>query len=601
MATVRRLANVAACALVCALCVGLWATAGWAADPAPASAPAAAPAAAQILPAGAIRQVKILADKAADCSTLKSIVETVTRGCKTNDEKAVAIYNFMTITHFHRPYPAEKGGIPALKEINVYGWGLCGGLHATQSALWRELGWNWRFVGWSNPGHTTVEAEYDGKWHYLDVFLKFYAWMPDAKAANGRTIAGEDDLAKDTDGLMTKAFVLDKGKNVYYAKDNRYQIIDGKANWTAVGFLVSGDSLEGSVTGLKSRNRAGSPEGWGGVNHATGDYSTDVNLAPGFALTQEWNVIEGGWFWLPDSKEPPSSTSKDYRNSPQSGPIMEPYAVPNDRRITASGRLAFNPDFANDAFLKSFAATENVKFAAGNLVPADAAKPASVTVQLQSPYVLCKASGQAAGADKVEVSSDGGKTFKAVELKDFSAAVNGQYNVLVRVSFAKALTSLKLEALIQHNKFAQPYLSPGKNKMTVTVADAKDLGDNKLVVTYVYCVGSRDKSYEELCQAGKEVGKAHSASWSATPTAVRKVFAAKDLPATFDIDVPTAKDKFPVYPKMLYIQREVISPASKPLALPEGAVEPKMGAGDELKTLPNPYLIGTTWPAAKAE
>ena len=110
--------------------------------------------------AGTVSGIKVLPDKAPDCSSLKAIVESVTRGCKTNDEKAIAIYNFMRLTHYHRAYPSEAGGIPVLKEINCYGWSLCGGLHAEESALWREMGWNWRFVGW--PGHTTVEAYYDG-------------------------------------------------------------------------------------------------------------------------------------------------------------------------------------------------------------------------------------------------------------------------------------------------------------------------------------------------------------------------------------------------------------------------------------------------------
>src|SRR5579872_6830545 len=95
---------------------------------------------------GLVRGIKVLPDKAPDSTSLKSIVETVTRGCKTNDEKAIAIYNFMRLTHYHRAYPSEPGGIPVLKEINCYGWSLCGGLHAEQSALWREMGWDWRFV-----------------------------------------------------------------------------------------------------------------------------------------------------------------------------------------------------------------------------------------------------------------------------------------------------------------------------------------------------------------------------------------------------------------------------------------------------------------------
>ena len=147
------------------------------------------------------------------------IVETVTRDCKTNDEKAIAIYNFCQLTHYHRAYPSEPGGVPALKVINCYGWSLCGGLHSMESALWKEAGWEHRFVGWD--GHTTVEAKYDGRWHYLDIFLKFYAWEPDGKG--GRTIASQDDLTIHSDQLSheTPSFSIE-GRGCVYAKDNQF-------------------------------------------------------------------------------------------------------------------------------------------------------------------------------------------------------------------------------------------------------------------------------------------------------------------------------------------------------------------------------------------
>ena len=61
--------------------------------------------------AGLVSGIKVLPDKAPDCTSLKTIVESVTRGCQTNDEKAIAVYNFMRLTHYHRAYPSEPGGI----------------------------------------------------------------------------------------------------------------------------------------------------------------------------------------------------------------------------------------------------------------------------------------------------------------------------------------------------------------------------------------------------------------------------------------------------------------------------------------------------------
>lgn len=546
-----------------------------------------------------VRAIKVQPDKAPDCTSLKAIVDSVTRGCRNNDEKAIAIYNFMRLTHYHRAYPSEPGGIPVLKEINCYGWSLCGGLHAEQSALWRELGWNWRFVGW--PGHTTVEAYYDGRWHYLDVFLKFYAWMPDANNPAGRTIAGEDDLASNPQELLLDAFVADPSRKVMYQKGNEFALFGDKANWQAPAFLVCGDDLPGMIQALRQKNRVGPEPGWGGMQHATGNYSADVNLAPGFALTNTWDKSEGAWYWA-GSQIPPCHTcgDKEIRNSPEKGPVAEPYLSSEwNCESYANGQLTFRPDLSDANCLKSFASIENVKVQEGSLIPIDSSRPARVTVLLKSPYILTQATGIAGSLQQCEVSVDSGKSWVAADLKDFGKAVGGQVEALVRLSFEKPLKEISLQATVQNNPFALPFLSPGKNTVTVSVADPAALGTNQLVVTYAFRQGSRRKTYEDLWLEGKEIARGHDASWEATPTVVQKIFSAADLPATFDIDLGTAADKSPVYPRMLFVRREVLSPHQAPLPLPEGSQPLQRRPGDELKSLPNPLLTGIQAPPAK--
>ena len=154
-----------------------------------------------------------------------------------------------------------------------------------------------------------------------------------------------------------------------------------------------------------------------------------------------------------------------------------------------------------------------------------------------------------------------------------------------------ALKSLNVNVIVQCNRCALPYLSPGANKVSVSVAEPKDLGENLLVVTYAYQLGARTKSYEQLADLGAEVGKAHNATWSATPVVVQKTFRSGELPAEFELPVPTPKDKYAVYPRMLFLRREVLAPGGKPLPLPEGAIAPQV-ANDELKTLPSPFTVG---------
>ena len=349
-----------------------------------------------------VRQIKIQPDKAPDCSTLKSIVESVTRDCKTNDEKAIALYNFMLLTHYHQGYPGEKGGLGALKEINVYGWSLCGGLHTIEAALWKAAGYEWRYVGWSNPGHTTVEVKYDGKWHYLDVFLRYWTWMPDANAPGGRTIAGEMDI-KANPALVTDGLEFDKSRGVWYHKGNKFENIGDKANWMAPSFLSCGDDPPGILTGIKSSNGSGSPEGWAGLKFDSGGYTTDVNLVPGQSLTLSWDATKDASWWNGRKYIPGHGCAdKDYRNCPVIGPIMEPYnRTGGMRRSWANGTLVYAPDLTSEAALADLAAKDNVMVAGGKLIPADSTKPASITVALQSPYVMSRGHGSAGRRDEV--------------------------------------------------------------------------------------------------------------------------------------------------------------------------------------------------------
>ena len=157
---------------------------------------------------------------------------------------------------------------------------------------------------------------------------------------------------------------------------------------------------------------------------------------------------------------------------------------------------------------------------------------------------------------------------------------------------------MKLEAIVQNNSGALPYLSPGKNLVTVSVADPKSLGDNRLVVTYAYRLGSRRKSFEQMYDEDKEIAKAHDATWDDAVTCVQKSFRGGDLPATFEIDCPTPKGRYPVYPRMLFVRREISGAGPVAAPLPAPATTPGVRANEDLATLPSPWLIGTQLPPA---
>jgi hypothetical protein len=550
-----------------------------------------------------LQNVKVLSDRAPDCSSLESIVQSVTRGCKTDDERVIAIYNFCRYVEYHHAYPNEPGGISALKFIHVYGWSLCGGEHTVMAALWEKAGYPWRYRGWSNPGHTTVEVFYGGRWHYLDTFLKFYAWMPDPKTPGGRTIAGQEDLRANP-ALLTDGFVMDQKRNVCYHKDNRFGYVGDRVHWTAPAFLVCGDDLPGIAQGIASSSNAGSPRGWNAIKFDDPGYSTAVDLGVGYALTLDWNRVEGGYYF-PGHKQGPAHScgDKDYRNCPASGPLLEPYRELNPARSWSNGTLVFKPDFQSGAFLASLQQVENVVYRDGKLCAQDAARPGRFVIPMASPYIVVKASAKIAGDDaKMEVSMDGrapsaGWSWQPVALADLTKAVFGKYRYWLRVTFQQSIRAIELSSLVQHNQEALPYLAPGRNKITIAADNPAALGNNRLVVTYAFCPGSRDATPAQLFDSGKEIARAHNATWSPAPTVVQKVI--DRLPATLEIPMPTPKGKQPVYPRMVFLRREVLAPGQKPMEVPAAPSVPTIGPDETLATLPNPWTIGIERPPAR--
>jgi len=151
---------------------------------------------------------------------------------------------------------------------------------------------------------------------------------------------------------------------------------------------------------------------------------------------------------------------------------------------------------------------------------------------------------------------------------------------------------------VQHNQEALPYLAPGKNHITITAANAAALGKNRLAVTYAYSLGSRDRTPEQVHERGAEIARGHYATWSKKLIVVQTLI--DKLPATLDIPIPTPKGKQPVYPRMVFLRREVLAPGQKPAPTFEPPTTPSVGPNETLATLPNPWTMGTAPPATPA-
>lgn len=460
----------------------------------------------------AVKGFKVTTDKTVDTTSLESIGADVFRlsGARTDDEKAIALYEWLHNTIFHYAYPVEPSPqtVGPLKIINVYGWGLCGGQHTVLKALYETAGWECRYVGWSDPAHTTIEVKYGGRWHYFDVFLKCYFWTKDKK-----TIASQEDIANDP------SIVFDALK-------------EGRA---ARQHLCCGDTEDGVVSGCKSRKVVGDSKGWASVTWRDQDYSPLLTLPVGSVLRLDWASEPDGFAV---KGRPPQHTCgiKDFRADPELGPVIEHYGPRN----WSNGRFIYEPDFSKQSTLSDLE-LRDAKVQDGKIVATGKTGIAIFKIQLPYPFVNASVETHFEGAEgKTEVSVDDGKIWKIPSGKNLSDIVKQRYSILTKVEFPAVLKKFKFTGLVEHNRGALPYLVVGKNNITVN-ADQPLPSGCYLEVTYAF------QECEAPANRNQFDGK--GLKYSDIKTITKRI---TSVPYSFDI---TAGGNSP--PKMLYIERAV--------------------------------------------
>jgi len=458
------------------------------------------------------RGFKVTTDKTVDATSLETIVKQVFErsGAKTNDEKAIAIYEYLHSTIFHWAYATEKApqSVGPLKVLNAYGWGLCGGQHTVLKALYETAGWECRYVGW--PGHTTVEVKYDGKWHYFDVFLKCYYWTKDKSH-----VASQEEIANDP------SIVLDAVKEGRAARQN----------------LCCGDEPQGVVEGCKKRNVVGDSKGWASVTWRDQNYSPLLSLPVGALVRLDWKAEPNGF--AVDGKAPQHSCGiKDIRSDPVLGPIAEHYGPRN----WSDGLFVYAPDFSQAAAVADLE-LKGAEAKNGKLLAVNGKGSVICKLPLPYPYVSAKLETAVEGGNgEASVSTDAGKTWKPA-LGDISALVKQKYDLWLKVEFTGTLSKLRLEGMVEHNRGALPYLMIGKNKIAVVLDKGELPKGNVLVVTYSY--------QEATAPAKRNRFDGNGLTYGPTKTVTKEI---TSLPFNFEIDV---EGNTP--PKMLSLERAVRS------------------------------------------
>jgi hypothetical protein len=406
---------------------------------------------------GGVEGFVVTTDRTVDSSSLETIVRDVLRisGARTNDEKAIALYEYLHQAIFHRACPVEgkPQTVGPLKMLNVYGWSLCGSQHTALKALYETAGWKCRYLGW--PGHSTIEVFYDGRWHYLDVFLKCYFWSKDKTH-----ITSQEEIAADP------SIVLDAVK-------------EGRA---APQHLCCGDSPEDVVKGCKARVDYGDSKGWGELTWRDEGYSAQITLPVGARLRLDWSGTADG-FVVSIPHGPPVHTCgiKEFVNDRKLGPLFEHYGP----RSWSNGRFEYSPRFDRPAEIRDVA-IQNAKTEDGRLTATNGKGTTIFKILLPYPFVNADIRATFDGGDgSLSISLNEGRTWSPINEGDVTRLVRQKYKVWIKAEFPSALTQFQFTATVEHNRGVLPYLVNGKNR--VTVSPPESLPKNVVgEVTYSY-------------------------------------------------------------------------------------------------------------------
>jgi len=447
----------------------------------------------------AISNIIVRTDHSVDCSSLKSIVRDVCRGCRGPRAKAVAIYDFLVRTvympnHSHWPVePADpatrrKVGLDLwfvndpIKYITVYGFLGCGPQAHLFAALLREAGLPCRLL---NPGfgHVSTEVRWGGKWHWMDV------WLPAYVTDGQGEIYSYDELMADR-SLVARA--LEQGRASANFICNRSSHLPAVLN--AKGHKPGGRAgyRQKSTENLSLRPGESCTWLWGNVGKwycPAAYYPGHLPCGPAFKYTGDRHCTEAFEHW------------RAYRKTIRNGPH-----APDDTYYRYYGNAIFTcePPMTRRGLADVVARLTNVTAVRGGIQPARPGASlrtgtvGTIEMDFARPYVIAdtQVEGEAdipCGAVSVLYSVDGGRTWRlGGEVKNSgtfgpislgrpntyeypAGTTTGQYAYQLRVvlrgrqgKVATTLKGLRVVDTTMLNFYSRPWLEPGRNAVEVT-------------------------------------------------------------------------------------------------------------------------------------
>jgi len=406
-----------------------------------------------------VRGPWVTSDRTVDCSSYETMLAGVLKPGMTDEQKAIALYDFYRQTVYHYQNMPESRN--PVKCINAIGNTLCGSQATCMKGLLGAAGIKARCV--SHPGHTFYEAFYDGKWHGYDTMTNFYVFTRGEKP----NVASFEELNKDP------SLIKDAVK-------------EGRA---VPGMCCCGDEPMAFAHKITPTEYEPQKSDW-----SVKDYA----LRPGEEIVRSWwplgKPLPGTYRAGNDPGPMHTCGRRDQGNKPELFKFWEPYGIKNyggkviSYRHYFNGWMAYSPDLRQPAIKEALAKGELV-------IPVKC--PFYVTASATTFEATCPAEG-----DSVEVSvtvdksatpmltaKDTGKKVYTAEFDKIVVRPNqGRhiYELRFKLNGKAVLERLYVKSVFTHNAMAAPHLMPGKNNVTFTVANPESLKAEPLTLAYRY-------------------------------------------------------------------------------------------------------------------
>jgi len=305
--------------------------------------------------------------------TLEDLVAEITAGCSSEQEKVMAIFDFVEKQTHWWSYPKDRTSLNPLRFFNVYAYHICSQAACQFVGLCRAAGLEARvYEIWH---HTVAEAMWDGVWHHLDPDIGVWYLKDD-----NRTIASIAELEQNPQWV---ARTYKPYRWYLTSGDNRKMIYKPEADPAGEGLASIYDTEEDNYV---------EP---GYDQWLYQEQNMNLTLRPDEQLVRWWKPVLHKYYDQKRSHEPPRY---------------------------ANGRLTFEPDFSKSAY-DGLVERRNVKFKAEDgkspAVHVDRFqnprydRPSSLTISLNSPYVIVGGcietsyyKGGTSGLDQVSLAAD---------------------------------------------------------------------------------------------------------------------------------------------------------------------------------------------------